>query len=151
MENGRKEYQYDTNNIAPSVSEYASGRLAAAIHGNVSYLYGYTRGGLIKTKQMRYLEEPLTATWTYDDEGKMTTVTYPSGSLFTYGYDSLGRPNTLTGRRWYQYQTQSLVTGAQYNAAGQLTQVNHEHELYNWWTETRQSMSTDNSPASRVW
>ena len=68
----------------------------------------------------------------------MTTVTYPSGSLFTYGYDSMGRPNTLTGRRWYQYQTQSLVTGAQYNAAGQLTQVNHEHELYNWGTETRQ-------------
>ena len=121
VENGRKEYQYDTNNIDPSVSEYASGRLAAAIHGNVTYLYGYTRGGLIKTKQMRYLEEPLTATWTYDDEGKMTTVTYPSGSLFTYGYDSMGRPNTLTGRRWYQYQTQSLVTGAQYNAAGQLS------------------------------
>ena len=74
--------------------------------GAITHLYGYTSGGLIKSKQMRYSEKPdnpLTATWAYDDEGRVTTVTYPSGSVYTYGYDSMGRPNTLIGQRWDQY------------------------------------------------
>ncbi len=121
VEKGRKEYQYDTNNIDPSVSEYAGGRLAAVTSKGpfeITYLFGYTRGGLIKTKQMYYdqMQETLTATWTYNDEGKMTGVTYPSGRQFTYGYDTMGRPNTLTSNSGVG------VGSATYNAAGQLTQ-----------------------------
>ena len=103
--------------------------------------YSYTVGGLITNKRLytrktsswptspytgsvadKYME----AVYTYDNEGKMVSVTYPGdsdtslvGTKYTYTFDSLGRPNKLTDNQ------QSPVDWAKevlYNPAGQMTQ-----------------------------
>jgi|AGTN01.3.fsa_nt_gi RHS Repeat. len=142
----RKEYQYDTNNIAPAVTENGVGRLAAAIEGGITYLYSYTQGGLIKTKQMRIAgwtgtpQMPLTANWNYDNEGRITSIKYPSGKVYLYGYDAMGRPRTLS-RENQEGDPTVIVKETQYNAGGQLTRMDYD-VIYSTFTTCRRSIST---------
>jgi hypothetical protein len=129
QERSRKEYQWDANNIDPQVTENGAGRVAAAIEDGVTYLYSYTPSGLIKTKQMRMAAwndwaawPQLTARWTYDNEGRVTTIRYPSGVLYTYGYDAMGRARRLE-EQWEGDEPGVVVSGTQYNAGGQLTRI----------------------------
>jgi YD repeat-containing protein len=73
--------------------------------GTLSFteMYGYTQAGQPNAKMLQAIESTsadpinLTATYTYDNEGKMASVTYPnSGPTYTYGFDSMYRPVSLT-------------------------------------------------------
>src|SRR5579871_1508659 len=71
----------------------------------------------------------LDAVYTYDTEGKMASVSYPSGgNTYTYSFDSLDRPATLTDQNNNQ-----VVSSVQYNAANQILAMN-----YFGGSETRQ-------------
>ncbi len=69
----------------------------------------------------------LSIVYAYNNEGKVTQVTYPTptgGSpiTFSYGYDSMMRLSTMTDSSNY---SQPVVNNVQYNAASQLTAINY--------------------------
>jgi YD repeat-containing protein len=67
----------------------------------------------------------------YDNEGKLTSVAYPFGPTYTYTFDAMGRPVSLSGG------TNNVASGAAYNAASQLTGFTYGTGGTSW-TETRQ-------------
>jgi RHS repeat-associated protein len=133
--NQRTDYYYDTNPF-DTISQNSWGRLAAVVFRNYSpgtftYMYSYTTGGLITKKRMKLTRDTwygvLDAAYEYDNEGRTTSVTYPSGGKYTYSFDSMGRPNQLTDPN-----NAVVVSGVSYGAADQLTQI-----TYDGRTETR--------------
>ena len=118
-------YTYD---VYPN-SQNAQGRLAAVSFAGVTdpntqaptqftYQYSYNPPGQVTAKKLAMTRGPypgvggyaylnFEADYAYDNEGHMTSLTYPTvnagcGALFsgamsyTYGYDTMGRQNTLT-------------------------------------------------------
>ena len=114
--------------------DYGVGNSAPAAAGNAwTELYSYDQaGGMLKKKLILGRAElhpgSLEATLTYDDEGRMTSIKYPdfqydpatatgpTGPTYTYSYDQMGRPSTLTGGAY--------VSGVTYGPAGELTSIN---------------------------
>jgi len=121
--------------------DYGVGNSAPAAAGNAwTELYSYDQaGGMLKKKLTLGRAElhpgSLEATLTYDDEGRMTSIKYPdfqydpatgsgpTGPTYTYSYDQMGRPLTLTGGAY--------VSGVTYGPAGELTSINGETRTYN--------------------
>jgi len=88
-------------------------------------MYSYTTAGGRNKKRLQVHENTqslnLDAAYTYDTEGKMASVSYPSGgNTYTYSFDSLDRPNTLTDQNSNQ-----VVSNVQYNAASQILSMNY--------------------------
>jgi len=80
----------------------------------------------------------LEASWTYDNEGKMVSVTYPNGGkTHTYTFDSMGRPQKETDNSGTPVD---WAKGAQYGPAGELTllQYTSDGTNNNYYTENRQ-------------
>src|SRR5689334_22003982 len=116
------------------------------------YMYSYTLAGLPATKRLQMnqsmtwmsgfqqITQPrllnLDASYNWDDEGRMTSVTYPNttqlsgdyypvqqaivGPTYSYGFDSMHRPSTLTD----QMTAAQVVGGVQYGAANELKTLN---------------------------
>ncbi len=167
----RVEISYDTNPYDANYSEYALGRMTArkyTVNGRLfTEMYGYTAAGLPNKKRLRIsqtfeesyppsvVSQDLEASWEYDNEGKMVSVTYPSamvgvppyvqqgnGATYTTAYDAMGRPVSMG----------SLVTNATYGPAGELltmTGVVNETRSYNSrlqltaWNGTSYTYGTD--------
>jgi RHS repeat-associated protein len=159
---------YDTNALDGTFTQNGWGRLTTAqwteggcTFGNpdqFTQMYSYTPAGLATKKRLRinrytlppgypssWVAYALDATYAYDSEGHMTSLTYPSaqiwngnslvpqpgtGITFTYGYDLMGRPYSMVDN---QGTPVTYVSSVQYNAAGQPTVTN----LVNY-NETRQ-------------
>jgi len=92
------------------------GRLAATAYAGpygaaFRESYGYTRGGRMKWKRLTTGDgATLEASWQWDNEGRMTRVSYPLNEAeYTYSYDTMGR---LSGM---------VVSWAKYNMPGRLT------------------------------
>ena len=68
----------------------------------------------------------LNLVYAYNNEGRVTQVTYPTTSsgtpTFSYSYDSMMRLTSMTDTSNY---SQPVVNGAAYNAASQLTALNY--------------------------
>src|ERR1700681_2945278 len=81
-------------------------------------MYSYTIAGQPNKKRLQAtLTGPFTANldaaYTYDTEGKMTSVSYPNaGPTYTYSFDSIGRPTGLTDQNNY-----AAVSGVQYGGS----------------------------------
>ena len=76
-----------------------------------------------------YSYEDLDAVYTYNNEGRIVSVTYPKGGpTYTYTLDGMGRPVQMeddAGKIW--------AKEAQYDAAGRLTEVKlWEHDGYGY-------------------
>ena len=182
-------YYYDTNPLDPTgmFSQYALGRLTAvqypqfATNVQMNDMYSYSRAGLPAAKRLQvnqlvayddinnHLQHQtvtvnLDSTYTYNDEGQATAMTYPStigvlnvvtsGASYNYSYDSMNRLGGMTDSN-----NNTIVSGVSYDAAnrlltmafsnvnenrnynvlGQLTQIwapNVENILYNYPTGT---------------
>jgi len=119
-------YQYDTNTLAPDFALYLTGRLATAQYtimdenGNpspVTEMYTYHPAGAVTAKRLTatgcgtddgvvygcspaYVE----ADYTYNSAGQIATYgmarhnpsMLPTDPTYTYVYDAMGRPTTLT-------------------------------------------------------
>jgi len=117
---------YDTNPFG--ASENTWGRLAATEYAGpygaaFRESYGYTRGGRMKWKRLTTGDgAALEASWQWDNEGRMTRVTYPLNEAeYTYSYDTMGRLSGMVNA-----QTGQAVAGeAQYNVAGQMTSLSY--------------------------
>jgi RHS repeat-associated protein len=119
----------------------SAGRVQSIAYSYVSPVYQetyqYTAPGQVTNKTI-YVGNPntyatLKATYSYDNEGRMLTVTYPydpalGGSpSYTYGFDPMGRLNTMTSGN------NSVVSGVTYNAANQVLSIGGigESRVYN--------------------
>jgi RHS repeat-associated protein len=142
-------YIYDTNSLDGSFTTYGAGRLVAVQNAqflsaggsgpSVQFIemLSYSQAGQPIKKRLQVNENTkianLDATYTYDNEGKMTSVNYPAtyfgaGPTYTYSFDSMHRPVALTDQTSFQ-----AVSNAQYNASNQLTSMS-----YYFFSETRQ-------------
>jgi RHS repeat-associated protein len=151
-------YTYDSNSADPTYSQYASGRLTTVQYSvpstsinqlgqqftgdTVTEMYSYTQAGLAAGKRLHVARQQLNAgamtadlnaTWTYNNEGRLTGMTYPGdpngfpvAPSYSYTYDGMGRLNTMTDGTGA-----TMVSGTQYNAAGQMTVMGTESRIYN--------------------
>ena len=144
---------WDTTQIS-GVTSNPLGRLMEAAWGDFSNPeacpggamieeYDYTKAGDVAYKNLTILRKQNgvaaagTLSWyaTRDWEGRINGEYFPGNPRFDYGYDPLGRPvamnySNFNGQSW---QTPlPMVSGMQYNAAGQLTNLS-----YLGYTETR--------------
>ena len=121
-------YMYDTNTLDSTFSgSYTSGRLVAVQNAQFTpgngttissiklvEMYGYKQAGNVSGKRLQvneklpgggsYSDRNLDALYTYNNEGKVTSVNYPTtwsstggstpGPTYTYAFDSMWRPST---------------------------------------------------------
>ncbi|MEQ1948813.1 MAG: RHS repeat-associated core domain-containing protein [Bryobacteraceae bacterium] len=157
----RTTFYYDTNPIDAAYSTNITGRLAAVEYygGKCTSLgpprtgcdliqesYKYNSSGKMLGKRVKLTRGSasgtLTASFTYDNEGRPTQVQYPSwtcsgcsqvvGSKYNFGYDTMGRLNTMTDG----YTSASLISGVTYGVANEILSMSG---ILN---ETRQYSST---------
>ncbi|MBX9602621.1 MAG: hypothetical protein K2X35_16575 [Bryobacteraceae bacterium] len=93
-------------------------------------MYSYTPGGLTTKKRFRVERSPggngdLDGVWTYDSEGKMTSVAIPKSSTYSYGYDSMGRVYSMN-----RDGEGPVVNGIGYGPAGELMTMVKGGALY---------------------
>jgi RHS repeat-associated protein len=134
-------YYYDTNPFDGSYSQNVIGRLAAVTYQNSSFwpyytcdttfteMYTYNSAGARTGKRLRGSRLPvnLDGGYTYDNEGKMLTQQYPfGGPNLTYGYDAMGRLQTLSDG------TNNVISSTTYGPSGELTAMSGT-----WGSETR--------------
>ena len=135
----RVDYVYDTPIPAGYTQNNTWGRLSAVeFQGQTpfgfdldfAYEYSYNQAGRVTGNRM--LTTPsgetlfdLKAQYAWDNQGRMTSMTYPSGTAMTYAFDPMGRPSTMT-------QNQSFTAAAAtYGSAGQLLTLGGETFTYN--------------------
>lgn len=137
--NQRTTYYYDTNpwDGMMNVGTYTSGRLAAVEYGTplgpVREGYKYHQAGAMTLKRMDQGSTSwrLEAGYTYDNEGRLVTMTYPNnGKTYTQAYDAAGRPNGMTHVEGGS--TVNDAWGVVYNAAGQLTSLAYRFENFDY-------------------
>src|SRR6202030_2873584 len=109
---------------APS---YNYGRLANVQYGvfaaaqTIAETYSYHPAGAVMAKSMQVGSlGAMTVNYTYNQAGRVWTMQYPSSSFskLTYGYDAMGRLNSLAG-------AQTLVPAAQYDLAGRMSSIQY--------------------------
>ena len=146
--------------LASGYSAYAAGRLAAVeyqganctssaiptggtvsnpLNPNTFYeMYSYTQPGERAAKKFRVarlvnstvVTADLDSSYTYDNEGRMTGLTYPSaydsfqnpitGNTYAYTFDSMGRPTRLNDST----TSMDVISTATYGPAGELLTLN---------------------------
>ena len=159
----QEDYYYDSNPFdGGTYSNYVTGRLAAIQYygGNIGsgctttfqewYNYGVPGAAVGKkmrvTRTLSEVQSPgsqvmnvdLNGSFTYDNEGRMTSEGYPTDNAGTtasigFGFDSMGRMYTLTD----QLASQTIIQSATYGPANELTQITGSPYYGAWGTETR--------------
>jgi RHS repeat-associated protein len=135
-------------------------------------IYGYTQAALTSGKRLQVQETlrtylngvaqntpqtlNLDAAYTYDIEGKMTSVNYPetwawssqtnnlvstNGPTYTYSFDAMDRPTGLKDQN-----NNTIVNNVTYNAANQLLTFNTETRTYNNLNQMTQLTITGAQP-----
>ena len=119
-------YYYDKNPFDKDFSQNTDDRLVVAQWGDTNIgpgllteMYNYTESGRITKKRLRVNRSngnaDLDLSYSYDEEGRVTGITYPNDGLtLNYSYDAIGRQNLLTTA------TDVLVKDVTYFAHGQL-------------------------------
>ncbi len=154
-------YYYDTNPFDGEFSQYAWGRLTAVVFHSANnameefaYMYSYNQAGRVTKQRLRLDHDgqvvlmDLDASYTWDNEGRMTSLTYPRSGMgygpppqYTYQYDAMGRLSGMQempclypdGDHCDGYSTWGgTVATAAYGVAGQITGL-----TYDGYTETR--------------
>jgi len=145
--NQRVTFTYDWNTADPEFTQYGWGRVVAVEYwqplrgypATFTEMYSYTPAGLKTKKRLRMaygsLGTPdLDAVYAYDNEGRVTSLTYPTWDTLNYEYDAMGRPSKLT-----RSDGQVLASDVVYGPAGELRQASYPKDgsVYLGYTETR--------------
>ena len=150
-------YYYDTNPLdSTGFSQNTAGRLAAVKYASLIpstgpnqllqpvEMYNYTQAGLTAAKRLQMnewyfytlsgvghnttLTSNLDSSFTYNPEGEMISMTYPStvsgvtsttGASYNYSYDTMYRLSGMTT------SSTTVVNNVAYNAANQLLSINY--------------------------
>jgi RHS repeat-associated protein len=141
-----RSYMYDSNTLSSFSGSYTQGRLVAVQNAQfqpgsstspskiqLTEMYAYTQPGEMSGKRLQanetvtsgVLTSNLDTLYTYDNEGKTTSVSYPAttagaGPVYTNSYDSMSRLIGLTDQN-----NNTDVSGVSYNAANQLLGITY--------------------------
>jgi YD repeat-containing protein len=156
-------FYYDSNPFDSSTTfnQYASGRLTAVQNAYVAgihneffiEMFAYQQAPAIVEKRLRMSElvsyvlnnnnqqativGDLNANYTYNNEGKVTSVAYPltgfGGPSYTYQFDAMYRPTGLTDQN-----NSTVVSGVTYGPSNELLTIS-----YPGLSETRSYNSLD--------
>ena len=89
-------YAYDeANSVTGCSASYPVGRLTRVIESAVTTVYCYDARGNTTLKQQIIGANTDTTSYSYTSADRLSTLTEPSGSLITYGHDSVGRVNSV--------------------------------------------------------
>ena len=130
-------YGYDVNPLDPGNYLNSWGRLTQVtfqeqtVNGNsFAYLYSYNQAGRVTANTLLAsnggnLLTNLKATYTWDNQGRMTNLTYPSGTSLAYQYDAMGRLSTMTSSNYPNNPYPLTIATATYTAASQLNTLQY--------------------------
>jgi RHS repeat-associated protein len=122
-------YYYDSPVANDYTQNYTWGRLSAVVFAAqtydnqgpfFAYEYSYNQAGrvtgnrMLMTQGSNYLD--LQGQYAWDNQGRMTQMTYPSGPVMNYQFDAMGRVSTIMQANQPTY----LPTTATYGSAGQV-------------------------------
>ncbi len=114
----------------------------------MAYLYSYNQAGRVTTQQF-VLPFPYTlqASYTWDNQGRMASLTYPEHGPTTqsYQYNAMGNLSGITQSNCARYNDDGscdalqnpTVATATYNFAGQVTNLTYYTDMYSSYTEAR--------------
>jgi RHS repeat-associated protein len=93
-----------------------------------AYYYSYNQAGRVTTNTFQAsngstLLANLAATYAWDNQGRMTNMTYPSGPQLAYQYDAMGRLSQITSPNYPSNQPAAVT--ATYTGIGQLSTLNY--------------------------
>jgi RHS repeat-associated protein len=122
-------YSYDSQTLLqtapPNFSRgFAIGRLVAVTYGTGSSAgdyYGYDAAGRAGLKIQQISGTIYKVEGTYNLAGEMTSQTYPTGHIVNYGYDRVGRTNSVVGTLG-DSGSRTYATGISYSPFGGITQ-----------------------------
>ena len=145
----RVTYTYETNPYDATFSQYTTGRLAAvqysvfAANQVVTEMYSYHPAGAVTAKQLQtpwsgvnQNNQPVSGpanvevSYTYSSGGQVSSTSYgtqvntvgsPGTATFSYGYDAMGRPVSMSDN-----VSTTWVQNAQYDLAGRM----NEHAVF---------------------
>ena len=102
-------YQYDqgTNGI---------GHLTGIVDATGTVGYSYDLHGRLINETAQHYGASYTTGYAYDAQGRLAGLTYPSGRLLSYSFDSQGRINSIANS--YHGQTKTLVSNIAYQPFG---------------------------------
>ncbi len=111
------DYQWDSGGIAGS---YGIGRLASVVDGSGTTSFGYDHRGNRTVKQQAIgSSSAAQIVYEYDLADRITQITYPSGRLVRYGYDTYGRVNLVETKETASAPTwETVASGHQYEPFG---------------------------------
>ncbi len=99
------------------------GQLTSVTDQTGSTHYFYNAFGQV-TKETRVIEGKNYVTeYHFDSNGQATGITYPSGRVISYSFDSLARVNGVTST--YQTQTKTLASNIEYLPFGPMTSLTY--------------------------
>ncbi len=112
-------FHYDEGNgTTGCASSYPQGRLTRMTDATGSTTYCYDRRGNVIGKTQVTAGETLAVAYSHTLADSVSTITYPSGGLATYGYDAAGRVNLLTWKESPSATTVTVVSGISYYPFG---------------------------------
>jgi RHS repeat-associated protein len=128
--------QYDSTTPPGWTPTNETGRVARLSYyagtREIREYFNYNSAGQVTTKRFRIMPSStywLDANWTYDTEGRMTSIAYPNaGPTYNFTFDSMGRAAGMT-----QSGGGTLVNNITYGPAGELLTMS-----YLGYNETRQ-------------
>lgn len=101
------EYHWDTGGVSGSLE---IGRLAKVIDSSGTTLFGYDHRGNQTIKQQSIgVSTAAQLVYKYDTADRITQITYPSGRVVRYSYDTLGRVNLVETKEDVAQPTWQIV------------------------------------------
>jgi YD repeat-containing protein len=136
-------YTWDNTTVSGA---YARGRLSRIVDGTSTIEYSYDHRGNTTIKRQRIGTDPwLQLAFTYDLADRRTQITYPSGRIVNYTFDTLGRVTQVRTKASASVTAwTNVATGMTYEAFGALTRAN-----YGNGTRMIQSWGNDGRLANR--
>ncbi|MFN8008459.1 MAG: RHS repeat-associated core domain-containing protein [Terriglobia bacterium] len=141
----RVNYYYDSSPCANFTSQNVWGRVTAITGPSLNCItlnltdqyFSYAAGGLVAKKRMGVINSYLEAQYTYNNEGQVTSLSYPGtyepgsggfafGPTYNYYYDTMGRPNRMT----LSGDSRDWVKDVVYGPAGEMTQKKYWYENF---------------------
>lgn len=103
------------------------GKLCRVLKGNSEVSYTYNVFGEVASQTQVINNLTTTVSYSYDLQGRIKEITYPSGSVVTYSYDIAGNIQALDLTQ--NEITQSIISDATYTFSGLLTSLNFSNGL----------------------
>ncbi len=111
----RSESSLGTESFFYDEGLYDKGRLTRTTNPTGATTFAYTAAGELTQQSSTIYGSTYTSNWTWDAQGRLTGMSYPSGLSLSYGYDAYGRMASVSGV--INSATQTLASNFLYQPA----------------------------------